>query len=1242
LSRFLGRLARIAAILLLAVFLLLTLLGGGLWWWSGTEGSLAWSLERLGRWQPVVAEGVSGSLRSGLRIKRLSWEQDGLKVQAQGVAVEWSPQFLLAGELRLQQFSAASVEITDRRPPSPSAGPPQSLDPGLRMALDKVEIGRLRYDGAATFEASGLAGDYVFSGRRHLVRIGALKVGNGNYRGRATVGATGDLNLDAAIEGTVSTSVPGGTTSLPLAFVASLKGPLQQLDARARVALAGAPASGPPPGATVTAVITPWAGQPLPQARAVLQAIDLHAFWADAPQTQLSGEVRVQPAGTATWALQLDLRNALPGPWDSGRLPVDSAKAEGQWRDGIALVRRLDASLGGGSLQAQGRWSEQGWSADGTLRGVDPAALHTKLAASALGGKLDLRQDGKAIAFDAALLASGPSRPAARKKGGVAPLDLRELTARGTWADGVLAVPALRVRTSDSLLRGALTARPAAKSGSGNLELQAPGLQAKADGEIAPARGSGNLHLQAADLALAQRWLLAWPFTPAALGTSRIGGQAALDGSWQGGWQDPTVRATLTAALLTVQPASTDAAAVPAWTVRNARVAIDGRLADAAVELQARAEQGQRRFNLDAAGRGGLAGSVGRVNLARLQFVAQDPMLGPGAWRADLKSGGEARWQGGKLEIGAGQAVLTAPGPTAGTALLAWDSVRWGGGELQTAGRLTGLPMAWVELFGGPQMAGSALTGNMVFDARWDAQLGAGMRIDASLARSSGDVTVQVENAEGAMTRVAAGVRTAALTLQGRDGAIALELEWDSERAGTARAALQSRLVRGGPAGWDWPADAQITGSAKAQLPRLAVWSLLAPPGWRLRGSLAADVAVSGSRSDPQFSGKLDADELALRSVVDGVELRNGWLKARLQGQKLVVDEFVLHGGGQGEAGGSIVAKGEGHWEDGAPQLQATAELNKLRASIRSDRELTVSGKLGATLTPKGGAIRGNLTVDQARIVIPEQTPPKLGSDVIVRDAPGVGATAEQRKQKKPEAGPPKRPLDVSVQVDLGRQFRLTGRGINTRLAGELALSGVSLTAPRLEGTVRAVDGEYRAYGQQLDIERGVIRFTGAIDNPSLDILAVRPRMEQRVGVLITGSAQAPFVRLYSEPQLTEAETLAWLVTGKASASGGAEAALVQQAALALLASRRGGADSGGIAGRFGLDELSVRRDDTEGAIVTVGKRFARDFYASYESSLGGALGTLNVFYDVSRRLTLRARAGERTALDLIYTFTFD
>ncbi|HSV46789.1 MAG TPA: translocation/assembly module TamB domain-containing protein, partial [Ramlibacter sp.] len=194
----------------------------------------------------------------------------------------------------------------------------------------------------------------------------------------------------------------------------------------------------------------------------------------------------------------------------------------------------------------------------------------------------------------------------------------------------------------------------------------------------------------------------------------------------------------------------------------------------------------------------------------------------------------------------------------------------------------------------------------------------------------------------------------------------------------------------------------------------------------------------------------------------------------------------------------------------------------------------------------------------------------------------------------------------------------------------------------RLSGTVVATGGEYRAYGQRLNLERGELRFTGVADNPALDILAVRPNLLQRVGVQVSGRAQAPYVRLYAEPELPESEKLSWLVLGRASASGGAEAALLQQAAVALLASRAGGGGGKGPAAALGLDEVSFRRDGTDGPSITLGKRFAQNFYAAYERSLSGALGTLFVFYEVSRRVTVRAQAGERAAVDLIFTLSFD
>jgi translocation and assembly module TamB len=275
---------------------------------------------------------------------------------------------------------------------------------------------------------------------------------------------------------------------------------------------------------------------------------------------------------------------------------------------------------------------------------------------------------------------------------------------------------------------------------------------------------------------------------------------------------------------------------------------------------------------------------------------------------------------------------------------------------------------------------------------------------------------------------------------------------------------------------------------------------------------------------------------------------------------------------------------------------------------------------------------------------LPDESRPQLGDDVRVR-------TTQTIPPATPTVSSSPRATKIDVQIDLGNDFRIQGKGINTRMRGTLNLFGDSVGAPRLLGTIATAGGEYAAYGQRLDIETGVLRFTGPIDNPTLNILAIRPNLTQRVGVEITGTALLPRVRLYAQPDLPEAEKLAWLVLGRSSAAGGAEAALLQQAALALLGSKSGSM-TGGLASSLGLDELSIRApsssgsasssDTAAGGAITLGKRFSRNFYAAYERSLSGTVGTLFMFYELSRRFTVRAQAGEQTAIDLIFTVPYE
>lgn len=89
----------------------------------------------------------------------------------------------------------------------------------------------------------------------------------------------------------------------------------------------------------------------------------------------------------------------------------------------------------------------------------------------------------------------------------------------------------------------------------------------------------------------------------------------------------------------------------------------------------------------------------------------------------------------------------------------------------------------------------------------------------------------------------------------------------------------------------------------------------------------------------------------------------------------------------------------------------------------------------------------------------------------------------------------------------------------------------------------------------------------------------------------------------------------------------------MQQAALGLAAGQLGGRLASGL----GLDELGLSE-----AGVSIGKRISNELYLTYQQGLAGAASTLFIFYDITRKLTLRASASEASAVDLVYTIKFD
>ena len=125
-------------------------------------------------------------------------------------------------------------------------------------------------------------------------------------------------------------------------------------------------------------------------------------------------------------------------------------------------------------------------------------------------------------------------------------------------------------------------------------------------------------------------------------------------------------------------------------------------------------------------------------------------------------------------------------------------------------------------------------------------------------------------------------------------------------------------------------------------------------------------------------------------------------------------------------------------------------------------------------------------------------------------------------------------PIRIDISASLGNGIAFQGRGLDTRLVGELRVVGDLGTPLRATGSIRTSEGTYEGYGQKLTIDRGVLTFAGPIDNPKLNVLATRKGLQVEPGVEVTGTTGAAArVRLVSTPDVPESEKLSWLVLGR-------------------------------------------------------------------------------------------------------------
>ena len=619
-----------------------------------------------------------------------------------------------------------------------------------------------------------------------------------------------------------------------------------------------------------------------------------------------------------------------------------------------------------------------------------------------------------------------------------------------------------------------------------------------------------------------------------------------------------------------------------------------------------------------------LAGWRGSVQ--QLELNASRGQATPWLRASDLVL--EALWSGGPARVSLQPGRADVLGAT-----MRWSTLRWqADGGVANPARIDA-QLAFDPLPVAPLLArlqpGFGWGGDLVMDGHLEVHSDGGLSANVVLERHQGDLTVTDEVGTQSL-----GLTHLRFALSAEDGVWTFSHYLNGKTLGVLAGAV---VVRTSPeALWPTP-DAAVQGATELDVANLGAWGTWVPAGWRLGGQMKTSAVFGGRFGAPEVTGRIEGSALSVRNFVEGVNVSDGDVLISLQGSTARIERFTARGGN-----GSLRISGTAALGD-TPSAQLQLQADRFMLLGRVDRRILTSGNAQLDLGHDSLGVQGAFAVDEGLIDFTRSDAPALSDDVqVVRPAGSTAPHAAAATNPTPESTPSgsARHVTLDLKIALGHKLRLRGRGIETGLRGDLRL-----TAPggrlAIQGTVATAGGTYAAYGQKLTIDRGQITFNGPPDNPQLSIEATRPNIDVRAGVQISGTAQNPRIRLFSEPEMSEVDKLSWLVLGRASDGlGGGDTALLQTAAMALLAGE-GDSLTDQFTKAIGLDELTLKQNQGEvrETVISLGKQLSRRWYVGYERGLNATAGSFQLIYRIARSFTLRAQSGFENSLDVIWTW---
>ncbi|MEN8131438.1 MAG: translocation/assembly module TamB domain-containing protein [Pseudomonadota bacterium] len=323
----------------------------------------------------------------------------------------------------------------------------------------------------------------------------------------------------------------------------------------------------------------------------------------------------------------------------------------------------------------------------------------------------------------------------------------------------------------------------------------------------------------------------------------------------------------------------------------------------------------------------------------------------------------------------------------------------------------------------------------------------------------------------------------------------------------------------------DDPMQAKIGAHITLDGPSLDFVTTMVPQLTELKGSILLDFDVQGTAGHPRLDGKGKIDIARLDAPEFGVALNDSSIDIYGKGEALEIEGLLASTKGKINIKGNSKLDAQSGWP-----TKLKIEGDNFLAVNLPEASLYISPDLFIEKTAQALRLAGRTTVPKADIFL-KTLPPSARSahsDVVVIQETDL------------EEAPQPMPLEMDVTLTLGEEIHFVGFGLDAYFDGELKATAKPNEALSVAGDIRIDQGTFRAYGQDLSIEQGIISFAGGPPgNPGINLRATRQIDEVIAGINAIGPIKKPRLTTFSTPAMSENDIISYLLTGRPARDAG-------------------------------------------------------------------------------------------------------